>query len=85
MPMIERKHFGKSMAWALVICALLAGCAFSTAQTKNPAMNAGTKQSRKMEKQQQKAMKKYMKAQKKAQRKMEKLDRKNTHDPYRPK
>jgi len=73
------------MAWALVICALLVGCTFSAAQTKNPAMNAGTKQSRKMERNQQKAMKKYMKAQKKAQRKMEKLDRKNTHDPYRPK
>jgi ABC-type uncharacterized transport system auxiliary subunit len=83
--MIARRHFAKGMAWALMVCAFLAGCALSAAQTKNPAMNAGTKQSRKMEKKQQKAMKKYMKAQKKAQRKMVKKDRKNTHDPYRPK
>lgn len=85
MQMINRTGAWKRAAAALLLGILVAGCALAGAQTKNPAMNAGTKQSRKMEKKQAKAQKKYQKAQRKAQRKMIKNDRKNTHDPYRPK
>jgi hypothetical protein len=80
--MTPRRYF---FTRTLVLIALLSCGANLGAQTRNPAINAGTKQSRKMEKQQAKAMKKYQKAQRKAQKKMIKTDRKNTHDPYRPK
>lgn len=82
MQMINRTGVWKRAASVLCLGILVA---LAGAQTKNPAMNAGTKQSRKMEKKQAKAQKKYQKAQRKAQRKMIKNDRKNTHDPYRPK
>lgn len=82
--MTAHRYLGKRIA-AVVLISLCLGCCAAGAQTRNAATDAGTRASRKMEKKQQKAMKKYMKAQKKAQRKMEKLDRKNTHDPYRPK
>ena len=84
MVMSAHRYFTKRIAAAVLLWVGL-GCCVAGAQTHNAATDAGTRASRKMEKKQQKAMKKYMKAQKKAQRKMEKLDRKNTHDPYRPK
>jgi Skp family chaperone for outer membrane proteins len=84
MPMINL-HIWKRIALAMLLGAVVGSCAIVDAQTRNPAINAGTKQSHKMEKQQAKAMKKYQKAQRKSQRKMEKYDHKHTHDPYRPK
>lgn len=85
MPMMNRLYIWKRRMVLAVLLVLVSSCVFASGQTRNPAINAGNKQSRKMEKQQAKAMKKYQKAQRKAQKKMIKTDRKNTHDPYRPK
>jgi hypothetical protein len=72
----------KKLALILLVICSLSWCVPASAQTRK--INS-SRTERKLQKKQQKALKKAAKAQRRGERRMEKIDRKNTHDPNMPK
>jgi hypothetical protein len=77
------RDFMKRLATPFLLAAFCASFCIAAGAQRTPTMPQ-PRESRKADAKQRKAMKKYQKAQRKAQQKMIKTDRKNTHDPYRP-
>lgn len=78
----------KKLVLVFVVIIGLSWCLSAGAQTNklnNSRKVNSSRTERKLQKKQQKAYRKAAKAQRKGERRMQKIDRKNTHDPNMPK